>query len=436
MNIFKPRKHLLLALVGLGLASVDAGALTLTVRMTVSPKPEANQALQDLSRRYRDALNYAIKAIIENKALSIGKAHELLYSVLKELFGLPSRIAVDCYREALAIARSWFNNPGRGGIPRVKSLRIWLTPGKSYRVRDGCVELPGGLKLDIIGWDRRYDGYPSGEARLVLRDNKTYLMVTKRVPKPAKYEPRGVIAVDVNENHIVVGNKDFEVRFETPVRRALHRRILAENLQKKYSSPKYNAWKRRSGILERIKAHHAKVKNIVLDWARKTSHRIVEIAKQKQHAIAREDLTGLIESLRKLPKSHKVKLLILSYRKLTKWIDWQSEKQGAPEIIVEPKGTSTECPKCHSRMRENGYRRLKCPDCGFEADRDTVGVMNIEGRALEQMGGSLTTPTAPQRTDVNPNRWGEPPRPKRGGPSPLPGRGGGQYSKCSRGTQN
>jgi len=401
------------------LVSVDAGVLTLTVRMTVSPKPETSQALQDLSRRYRDALNYAIKAIIENKALSIGRAHGLLYNVLRELFDLPSRVAVDCYREALAIARSWLNNPGRGGIPRVKSLRIWLTPDLSYRVKDGCIELPGGLELEVVGWDRRYDGYPSGEARLVLRDGKTYLMVTKRVPRPAKYEPKGVLAVDVNENHIVVGNRDYEIRFETPVRRALHRRILAENLQRKYSSPKYNAWKRRGGVLERIKAHHVKVRNIVLDWARKTSHRIVEIAKQKQHAVAREDLTGLIESLRKLPKNHRVGLLILSYRKLTQWIDWQSEKQGAPEIIVEPKGTSTECPKCHSKMHENGYRKLKCPDCGFEADRDTVGIMNIEGRALEQMGGSLTTPTAPQRTDVTPNRWGEPPRSKKG-------RGGGQ----------
>ena len=154
-----------------------------------------------------------------------------------------------------------------------------------------------------------------------MRDNNTYLMVTKHVSRPAKYELRGVIAIDVNENHIVVGNRDFEVRFETPVRRALHHKLLAENLQRKYSSPRYNAWERRSGILERIKAHHAKVKNIVLDWAKKTSHRIVE---QNQHAIAREDLTGLIESLRKLPKNHKVKLLILSYRKLTQWINWQS----------------------------------------------------------------------------------------------------------------
>jgi len=41
-------------------------------------------------------------------------------------------------------------------------------------------------------------------------------------------------------------------------------------------------------------------------------------------------------------------------------------------------------------------------------DRDSIAVLNIEGRALSKMGGSLTTPTAPQMTDVNPNRWGEP----------------------------
>jgi len=30
---------------------------------------------------------------------------------------------------------------------------------------------------------------------------------------------------------------------------------------------------------------------------------------------------------------------------------------------------------------------------------------------IHYMGGSLTTPTAPQRTDVNPNRCGEPMNP-------------------------
>jgi len=42
-------------------------------------------------RRYRDALNYSVRAIIANKALSLSRAHRLLYKDLRERYGLPSR---------------------------------------------------------------------------------------------------------------------------------------------------------------------------------------------------------------------------------------------------------------------------------------------------------------------------------------------------------
>jgi predicted transposase len=80
------------------------GALTVTVRMKVSPEPESEQALLDLLRRYRDALNYSIRVIIANRALSLTKAHRLLYKDLRERYGLPVRATLDCYREAIAIA--------------------------------------------------------------------------------------------------------------------------------------------------------------------------------------------------------------------------------------------------------------------------------------------------------------------------------------------
>jgi transposase len=81
-----------------------------------------------------------------------------------------------------------------------------------------------------------------------------------------------------------------------------------------------------------------------------------------------------------------------------------AESRGVPIITVKPRGTSSTCSICGSKLIENIYRRLRCPRCGFEADRDTVAALNIEKRALEKMGGSLTTPTAPQMTDVDPNR--------------------------------
>jgi transposase, IS605 OrfB family, central region len=319
----------------------------------------------------------------------------LLYSTLKEKFSLPSKLAQDCYREALTIAKSWLRNKNRGKIPTVKTLRIWLVHGYSYRVRGEHVELIGGLKLKVIGWNRRYDGYPNGDTRLVYGDGKLILHISKRVPKPAKYNPRCVLAVDINEKHIAVGNSVFEYRFETAIEKALRYRHLAERLQKKYSSPGYNAWLRRRGIRERIKYFHRKARSIVEDWAKKTSHKIVVLTKQYLYTVARENLTGLVESLRKLPKDHRVALMILSYRKLEFWIDWQAEKHVVPLITVEPKGTSSICPKCSNKMRENGYRLLRCPACGFEADRDTVAVLNIEKRALLEMGVASDPPDCP-----------------------------------------
>ncbi|WP_428093916.1 hypothetical protein [Caldivirga sp.] len=40
-------------------------------------------------------------------------------------------------------------------------------------------------------------------------------------------------------------------------------------------------------------------------------------------------------------------------------------------------------------MVEVGYRRLRCPRCGLEEDRDVIAVIN-----LSKMGGTLPTPTA------------------------------------------
>jgi IS605 OrfB family transposase len=390
------------------MASGGEGLLTLSIGMRVSPEPEAVELL----KRYNVALNYAINKILRLDLKKIGEVRNALYRELKEWFGLPSRTAVDCYRDALANANAWRNNPRKGRRPRVRKLSMLLHQGSGYRVKEGYVEIIGGIKLRIIGWDRRYDQYENGEARLVYRDNKTMLWISKKIPRPEPYQPRDVIAVDINERKIVYGDHVINEERDTKIDEAHRWKKLAEDLQKKYSSPRYTAWRRRRGILNRIRSYHRKARNILEDWARKTSLKIVKLAKELRYAVAREDLKGLIESLRDLPKDHRKKLIIMGYKRLGKWIDWQAMKHGVPLAIVNPNGTSSECPLCDSKLEENGYRRLKCPRCSFEADRDVIGKLNIRKKALKKLrikvipGGSLTTPSAPQMTDVNPNRWG------------------------------
>jgi putative transposase len=236
-------------------------------------------------------------------------------------------------------------------------------------------------------------------------------VVSKKMLKLKPYQPRDVIAVDVNERKIVYGDDKIIKERDTEIDEAHRWKKLAENLQKRYSSTKYLAWRRRKAILNRIRSYHRKARDILEDWARKTSLEIVMMAKKLGYGVAREDLTGLINTLRRIKsKDHRTKLIIIGYARLERWIDWQAEKHGVPLSIVDPRGTSSECPQCGSKdFEEAGYRRLRCPRCGFEADRDVIRKLNIRKRALKILGisgGSLTTPTAPQMTDVNPNRWG------------------------------
>jgi hypothetical protein len=51
-------------------------------------------------------------------------------------------------------------------------------------------------------------------------------------------------------------------------------------------------------------------------------------AKKLGHAVAREDLTGLINMLRRIKsKDHRTRLIIMGYSRLGEWIDWQAMKR-------------------------------------------------------------------------------------------------------------
>jgi putative transposase len=141
-----------------------------------------------------------------------------------------------------------------------------LHQGTGYRVKEGYVEIIGGIRLKIIGWDRRYDGYENGEARLVYRGDKTMLWISKKVLKPQPYKPRDVIAMDINEKKIVYGDHVINEEMDTKIDEAHRWKLLAESLQKKYSSPRYPAWRRRRGILNRIRSYHRKARNILENY--------------------------------------------------------------------------------------------------------------------------------------------------------------------------
>ena len=175
--------------------------------------------------------------------------------------------------------------------------------------------------------------------------------------------------------------------------KALAFKAKTEVIQQKY--PK--KWRHVKGIKKAISRFGTRAKNIIKDTVNQLAVYVVKLASQRNSALAIEDLKGLNQGFKEFSKNQRVKLHLWAYRKLLETIEFKAKVEGVPTVKVNPKRTSSRCPICQSRLKENGYRRLRCPSCGFEGDRDYIASLNLKMKAFS---GGLDSP----QPDVNPNR--------------------------------
>jgi len=378
------------------------------IRATVSMKIALSEPLLVLVNNYVKALRFTLFWLKENvpnpnEKGVLGKIHEELYTRLREEYNLPSKVAEDCYRDALSVYKGWYNNPKKGRFPRVYKPTVWLTPRASYNVdfEAMIVRIASVGELPILGYPRNlkeYENWRMREARLVVKDGRAFLKVVFEKPREENVELKESIAVDVNMSEIVVGKDDINyVRISTRLYEVHYWKSLAEILQRKYS----RRWRVNKWILYRVRSFHQRARRIMEDFARKVGKWVVEIAGDfGANVIKLESLRNLVKNVDKLPKEFRDKLYLMQYRRIQYWIVWQARKRGILVQYVNPSYSSVLCPRCGKRMEERGYRWFRC-SCGYENDRDVIAIVNLNGR------GSLTLSSAHQMRDVNPNRWWE-----------------------------
>jgi IS605 OrfB family transposase len=120
------------------------------------------------------------------------------------------------------------------------------------------------------------------------------------------------------------------------------------------------------------------------DLCRKAARELVEFAKGLAAegalpVLVLEDLR--FEDIRRaggssdgalLAKREQAELACWPYARMLKAIIDVAAWDGIPVVIVPPKGTSLECPRCGSTdaIRKREVHRLVCPDCGYRANDD------------------------------------------------------------------
>jgi len=340
---------------------------------------------------YRYVLQRVIDALWDLDTVpEKSQAHQMFYEMLRS-YGFRAHIARNIYSTAIALVESARDN--RGSKPIVRRLSARLDH------QDARIDLSSRTIRIIIRnrwyilrikhrdeYIERFKGLKWKEIHIKYYNGNFYVSIVFET-RYAPYIPRGVIALDVNLRHIVSYDGSEVRRYRTRFVDALSKKARAEDIQRKY--PK--RWRYNEKILNRIKELHRRSRDIVVDWCRKFAKEIVLKAKRYGYAIALEDLEKLRESFN--DKDGKVvwKLALFAYRKLQESIVSKAIEYNVPIVFVDPRKTSSKCPRCKSKIRYIG-RLGVCRRCGFIADRDKIGAMNIWLKVLEGYAGVPGSP--------------------------------------------
>jgi len=340
---------------------------------------------------YRCALQRVVDDLWDLDAIpKRDQAHQMFYAMLRG-YGFRAHVARNIYNAAIALVESAKDN--RGSKPVVKKLTARLD------YQDARVDL-GSRTVRIIIRDRwyilrikhrdeyveKFEGLKWKEVHIRYYDGKLYVSIVFEV-RYTPYIPRGVIALDVNLRHVVSYDGSKVRRYRTRFVDALGKRARAEDIQRKYP----RRWRFNEEILSRVRKLHRRSRNIIVDWCRKFAKEVVLKAKRRGYAIALEDLEELRESFN--GKSDKVawKLTLFAYGKLQDAVVSKAVEHNVPVVFVNPRNTSSTCPRCGSKIRYIGRLGI-CPRCGFVADRDRIGAVNILIRAVEAYAGVPESP--------------------------------------------
>ncbi len=125
------------------------------------------------------------------------------------------------------------------------------------------------------------------------------------------------------------------------------------------------------------------------------SKQVVSKAKGTTRLIALEDLKDIRSRVVTVTHGQRDRHGKWAFSELRSFIEYKARMNGVPLVIVDPRNTSRECPKCHTMDKKNRPERnlFRCIECGFSEEADYVAARNIAARAVVVVNQPIVAPT-------------------------------------------
>jgi putative transposase len=380
------------------------------LKMRALPEGSCDKLLEFL-KLYRNAVQMVVDRVWSiNERLSKRKLHRLFYSDLMRL-GFRAHHAKEIYVYARSVIDSAKSNNGEKPVLRKLSARV---DRYDYRLDLDTMTLTLKLhngyeaKLKLVASRERVEKFRGwGNYEMVVKCDGSGFWVSiyfRRAVKPLK--PRTVMSIDLNFDNVTLaiftlnGRLAKLKRFRTPHRKVLTHRIWVERVQKRYP----RSWRFVKGVRKAIDRHGERIKNISWVYAHRVGDLVAELALKYSSVTILEDLEKLRENNKKGKRFNK-RLGLWIYRRIQFCIEYEARERGVEVAKVNPRGTSSKCPRCGKKLAKNKHRILRCRKCGFVGDRDVIAAINLYKKYISKYsrcGVSGVALNAP-KPDENPS---------------------------------
>ncbi len=370
--------------------------LTVSCKLIVAPEQVAN--IEATLQAFCDACTWINQEVPEKVKNEIAM-QSLIYHDVRARFGLSSQLAIHAIRRVCGNRKTAKTNGGKVESFKPTSITYDVRTF-SFREKDWSASLTmvgkrERFKLDIANFQRgKLTGQMLKTATLVKRDGAYYLNVQVESEQPKPRKTKKVLGVDLGRTDIAVTSEGESFSGEQITKVRDHHAKLRQSIQKKASKGTRSTRRRARRLLQRLSGKEKRFQKHVNHVV---SHRLVKQAKQANHAIALEDLTGIRGRTNDLPrtKTERRRSNSWAFYQLRQFLVYKAIQQGVTLFFVNPAYTSQTCHKCHHIHPVKGmsYRKgktFKCGHCGWHGDADLNGAINIAdiGAVINQPGGS------------------------------------------------
>ena len=367
--------------------------MTITAKVQIAATDADKVLLDETMSVYRDACNYVSGYVFQTHDLKQFSLNKVLYSTLREKFGLKSQMAQSVLKTVIARYRTILENQNKWIRPTFKKPQYDLVWNRDYSLTQNCFSvntLNGRVKLPYFaeGMSKYFDHtiYRFGTAKLTNKHGKYYLHipVTYDVEESNISDICNVVGIDRGIN-FVVATYDSHHKSGFVSGKTIKQKRAAYSKLRKELQMRHTPSSRR-----RLKAIGQRENR----WMQDINHQVskaLATGNPKHTLFVLEDLTGIRNATERVKTKNRYVSVSWSFYDLEQKLIYKAKQNQSSVIKVDPRYTSQCCPACGHTEKSNRNKKIHlftCKNCGYTSNDDRIGAMNLYRMGINYLADS------------------------------------------------